>query len=460
MKITSLLSNLITEQSRFQILYDKLVKPSATARPTAPGQQPKGAMDLDTLKTIIFADPTTRVPQDFDKEGATLEDMENVKVGKYTQWMLKHFIKPTFTDERADIEVGTSEYKKVAQEYRRMFLEDIDKLGVDLLKHERFKSRIPEDLRDINKITPEQLYTAVEDFKLTKDSKSSKAEKLTKENPFAYPGSKIDFVSPSWTVVTISDMSQLAKEAGAFFGGYYDIQDQFGETSWCTSKLDGTYFDYYLKQGGQYYVVLPNNDTEFSDKTGLPKNRYQFHFPSSQFMNRRDRQINLVEFLNGEGKELKEYFKKEFANGLVKSGTNDGVDIVYPDSSAGKFVALYGFDEVFNSLPDTILRLLISNTSNEDISLDVPESLGRFKNLEALKLENICKTLPTSVCQLKNLNFLALPKNKDLKTLPECLINLTDIAFINLKDSNPNIEIPPKLKERLSDEGRGFYYFN
>ena len=109
MKITSLLSNLITEQSRFQVLYDKLVKPTAAAKPTAPGQKPKGAMDLETLKTIIFADPTTRVPQGFDKEGATLEDMDNVKVGKYTQWMLKHFIRPTFTDERADIEVGTPE---------------------------------------------------------------------------------------------------------------------------------------------------------------------------------------------------------------------------------------------------------------------------------------------------------------------------------------------------------------
>lgn len=456
MKITSVLSNLITEQSRFQVLYDKLVKPTAAAKPTAPGQKPKGAMDLETLKTIIFADPTTRVPQGFDKEGATLEDMDNVKVGKYTQWMLKHFIRPTFTDERADIEVGTPEYKRVAQEYRRMFLEDIDKLGVDLLKHERFKSRIPEDLRDINKITPEQLYTAVEDFKLSKDSKSNKAERLTKENPFAYPGSKIDFVSPSWTVVTISDMSQLSKEAGAFFGGYYDTADQFGETSWCTSKLDGTYFDYYLKQGGQYYVVLPNNDTEFSDKTGLPKNRYQFHFPSSQFMNRRDRQINLVEFLNGEGKELKEYFKKEFAEGLVKTG-GDVVEVNYPDSSSGKFVALYGFDELFESLPDTILRLLINNKSSENIALDVPESIGRFVNLEALLLQNICKSLPESIGNLKNLQFLSLPSNSQIENIPESVSELPDLAFINLRGSNPNVKIPEKVLENLSEQEPGFY---
>jgi hypothetical protein len=34
------------------------------------------------------------------------------------------------------------------------------------------------------------------------------------------------------------------------------------------------------------------------------------------------------------------------------------------------------------------------------------------------------------------------------------------LAFINLKDSNPNIKIPERLKEKLSDEGSGFYYVN
>ena len=92
--------------------------------------------------------------------------------------------------------------------------------------------------------------------------------------------------------------------------------------------------------------------------------------------------------------------------------------------------------------------------------MDVPESIGRFKNLEALKLEKICRSIPDSICNLKLLNFLALPNNKQLKSLPECLITLPELAFINLKDSNANVQIPEKLKERLTDEGMGFYYFN
>jgi hypothetical protein len=450
MKITSLLSSLITENARLQHVYDTYVKPNPKIK-TQPGQPARGIMDFDTLKNIIFGDPDTKVPNGFDKEGATFEEMSKVKVGKYVQWMLKNFVQP-----KLEYEVGTPEYKRAAQEYRRLFIEDMDKMNVDLLKFERFKGKLPEGERDIARYTPATLSLAVDEFKLTKDSKSSKEERITKENPYQYPGSNIEIVTPNWTIVKISENNQEGKNAAGYFGGYYDTRDEFDETNWCTSKLDGTYFEHYIKDG-PYYVVLPNTDTEFGKKTGLPKNRYQFHFPSNQYMNRRDRGINLVEFLNGEGSDLKEYFKPQFAKGLTTGG-GDIVEINYPDSASGKFIALYGFDELFDSLPDTITKLLITNKSQERIALDVPSSIGRFKNLEALMLNNIAKTLPDTICQLKSLNFLALPSNKDLQSLPECIKELPELAFINLKDVNANIKIPQGLKDRLEDEGMGFFY--
>jgi len=452
MKITSLLSNLITENARLQLLFDKFVKPNPKMK-SEPGRPAKGIMDFDTLKNIIFGDPDTKVPNGFNKEGATFEEMSKVKVGKYVQWMLKNFVQP-----KLEYEVGTPEYKRAAQEYRRLFIEDMDKMNVDLLKFERFKGKLPEDQRDINKLTPAELSLAVDEFKLTKDSKSAKEERITKENPFQYPGSNIEFVGPNWTIVKVSENNEEGKNAAGYFGGYYDTRDEFDESNWCTSKLDGTYFEHYIKDG-PYYVVLPNTSTEFGKKTGLPKERYQFHFPSNQYMDRRDRGINLVEFLNGKGAELKNYFKPQFAKGLT-SGGGDIVEINYPDSASGKFIALYGFDELFESLPDTITKLLINNKSQERIALEVPASLGRFTNLEALMLQNIAKTLPDTVCQLKKINFLALPGNKDLQSLPECIKELPELAFINLKDVNPNINIPQGLKDRLEDEGMGFYYLN
>ena len=453
MRITSLLSKLIVEQSRFQVLYDKLVKPAPSANAEKGAKKQKGLMDFETLKNIIFTDPTTRAPEGVTAENASIQDMEKVKVGKYSQWMIKHFLKPTV---EGDYDVNSPEYKRAVMSARALFMEDLFKLTGDLKKYEKFKNQFPQDKRDINKITPADLFDLTKDLKLEK-TKATKAEKEEAKKTYEHPGGEIMFRGPKWTLIRISDQGTLGKDAAEFYGGYY-LYDE-GESRWCTSSPGLTYFYTYIKQG-PLYVVLPNDDKgSVGNKTGLPVERYQFHFPSNQFMDRHDRQIELVQYLNGPMSELKEFFKPEFAKGLVNQGGNK-VEINYPDSSAGKFVALYGFDELFESLPETIEHLLINNKSKENIALDVPESLGRFKSLQALLLQNIVKTLPESIGQLQNLNFLALPSNKQLVGLPETIADIPGLAFINLKDSNSNLEIPGRLKEKLSDEGGGFYYVN
>ena len=302
MRFTSLLTNLILENSRFQVLYDKMVKP-AKAKEGDP-RKPKGLMDFETLKAIILADPTTKVPQGKDIDELSVDDMENVKVGKYTQWLLKNFVAPVFNDERADVEKGSPEYKRMMDEHRRLFMEDLFKVTDDLKKYERFKNQFPQDKRDINKLTIDDVYELTKNLSLQK-TKASKAEKEEAKKSYAHPGGEIIFRGNKWTLVRISDQGSLGKDAACFYGGYY-LPDQ-DETRWCTSSPGLTYFNGYIKDG-PLYVVLPNDDKgEVGKKTGLPKERYQFHFPSSQFMTREDRQINLVEYLNGPMRELKEF---------------------------------------------------------------------------------------------------------------------------------------------------------
>ena len=174
-------------------------------------------------------------------------------------------------------------------------------------------------------------------------------------------------------------------------------------------------------------------------------------------MDRDDRQQDLVQLLMGKLVETKEYFKPEFAKGLTsQNGTK--VEISYPDSSAGKFVALYGFDELFDNLPDNIEHLLIQNKGKENIALDVPETIGRFQNLEAILFKNLVKSIPDSICRCTKLNLLSLPDNPSLQSIPECIKDLENLAFINLSGGNSNIHIPELLMNNLEDQGDGFYY--
>ena len=461
MKFNSVLRRILLEaddKSRFQVFYDKLVQPN----PKDP--KGKGFMDFDTLKQIIFADPTTKKPENFDENGASVEDMVKVQPGKYTNWLLKNFIKPSAGDleEIGNADPTSPEYKTTIKEFKRRFVEDLFKFTDILGKFDKVKQYLQEDQRDINKLTPNSLLNIILNLpkeikdKIGKNLVKSQAREERKGNKYAHPGAEIIFEGPTWTLIKIEGTGEPQIEAAKWYGGFYDYQN--GESHWCTSTPSSNNFHYYAGKG-PLYVILANDDKGLvGERTGLPQERFQFHFPTSSFMDRMDRQVDLVKMLNGPMAELKEFFKPEFAKGLV-SANSEKVEINYPQSAAGKFVALYGFEELFESLPTTIKYLLISNTSNENIELDIPESIGKFTNVEALLLVKLVKTLPKSIGKMTNLQFLTLSENKSLKELPEEIADLPRLAFLTVRNV-PDLIIPPRVAERLVEEGNGFYYVN
>ncbi len=142
-----------------------------------------------------------------------------------------------------------------------------------------------------------------------------------------------------------------------------------------------------------------------------------------------------------------------------KEGTK--VSVNYPGDSASKFIALYGFEEFFEQLPDNIQRLEFTKKGGEPFDKKIPESLGRFKDLSAIHLVGCVSELPNSICDLPKLQFLSLPDNPGLQSLPECLANLQNLTVINVKGSNPETVIgnseaktsnPKKVKE-MPDKG-------
>jgi hypothetical protein len=350
--------------------------------------------------------------------------------------------------------------KQAIKQYQDLFLEDIYKITQDLMKFERFKNRLPQEARDINKLTPETLYDQVKDFSLEK-TKATKDEKVEASRTYQHPGADIVYRGSEWTVARISDQGQLGKNAACFYGGQHK-EPQRGETRWCTSSPGLTWFDRYIKDG-PLYVVIPNSPRKFTgsmdigEESGLPAYRIQFHFPSNQFMTPDDRNIDLVEFLNQQETGLKEYFKPEFMKGLASKGGTK-VSVNYPGDSASKFIALYGFEEFFETLPENIERLEFTKKGGPDIALNIPNSIGKFKNLTALHLVGCVKNLPESICQLEKLQFLSLPDNPQLEMLPSCLANLKRLTVINLKNSNSSSVIPDSLKQKM-DSDDAFHLF-
>lgn len=449
MKFSSLLKNIIVENSRLEFLVKKFTQPREKK-----GKKLPPILKKEELMTLVKADPTS-----VSTEGGDIK-----KVGKYAQWILKQFLK---IEPSVQAKYGTDEFKIEKEEKIRLFFEDLYKITQDLEKFDKFKNKLEQADRDINTLSIDKLNSLMMPFSLEK-TKASKDEKKEASKTYRHPGGEIIFRGNKWTVVRISDTGELGKDAACFYGGS-DKKPGAGESAWCTSSPGGGMFNHYIKSG-PLYVILPNEPEEFmsggpktGEISGLPARRYQFHFPSNQYMDANDRQINLIEFLQN-NPELKEVFKPEFAKSLSKGEKGNRVVLNYPSDSASKFVMLYGFDEFFESLPENLERFEFTKGrgrygEDDDVSVDlkIPSSIGRFKNLDALHLEGVIDELPKEISQLKNLQFLSLPNNKNLKEIPDFVADLPNLQIVNLGDSNPNVKISQKVLDKANDDSNDFF---
>jgi len=433
MKFTSLLKSVILEQSRFEVLFDALTKPSQDSQ----GNKEKPKMTKQEFIQLVNADPTTRL-NNIDIESANSKELGKIKAGKYVQWLIKNYLTP-----KTERQPGDNGYDREVKQVKETFMEDLYKVTDDLKKFERFKGKLPAEARDINKLTPDSLYDAVKDFDLTLAT-TTKSER--KAAP-VHPGAKLMYDGDNWRVIEIKDKGVVGKEAACLYGGNNQ------ETRWCTSAPGASWFDRYIKDGPLYVIFNPN-DTDIAPTTGLPKTRYQFHFPSNQFMDKDDRQQDLVQLLNGPMSELKDFFKPEFAKGLTVGGEKLVIDS-FSHGAIGKFIALYGLDDLIGNLPDTLEEFQIQNRDNKtDIIVKIPDEIKRFKKLHMILLDNCVDSLPDAVCELPSLRFVALINNPKLTSIPECMADIPTLYFLNVKGST-NLKIPQSIMDKATDLGNG-----
>ena len=421
MKFTEMLKTIISEDVRSELFLKKFTEPTVDKKT---GKKVAPVLTPEELLTLIVNDPTSRAD-----EGATSFNQVK-KTGGYVQWMINQI-------KRLRPEGVTKNSRDNSA--IELFFEDLYKVKDDLIKFERFKNQIPVDKRDINKLTSDELYDLVKDFSLEKAT-TTKAER--KDAKYAHPGGTFELETPNYVITKITRTDELGKEAACFYGGNNK------ETRWCTSAPGLSYFERYIKDGPLFQVYDKNSEP--SKETGLPSVRWQFHFQSNQFMDKDDRSINLVEFLNKTDNEVKEYFKPQFMENMTKNSGKGGtsIDVEFPRSPAAQFIALYGFDEFFESLPNNITKMDFSGGNSGSEGFPLPKAIGKLENLEGLHIDGLISELPSEICNCKKLRYLSLPNNKNLKSIPDCLKDLPNLKLVNFKGCD-NLKLPEDLKVKL-----------
>ena len=113
LSFTDILGKVILENSRYEVLVNKFAKAKKK------GQKPK--IELEVLKTLMLADPTTKI----EGENTADEDTREVKkVGAYTQWIIKKYMG---LQQEADKEYayGSPDWGVALERLQATFMEDL-----------------------------------------------------------------------------------------------------------------------------------------------------------------------------------------------------------------------------------------------------------------------------------------------------------------------------------------------
>ena len=414
-----ILTNLIIEDSRYDVLMNKYTTPKKKGK--------KAQMGKDLLIDLMQADPTTKGEFEGDRDGRDV-----TKVGAYTNWLVKQWLG---LQQEADKEYayGSPDWGIALERLQSLFMEDLYKTTEDLEKfHYLKKTKKYKGQKDIGQIkSVTDLYDNVKDYKVSKDEiTKTKAERLRDDVEKVYEDDKWRILVPK------------SKEASCHYGG--------GDTRWCTASKSSNYYDHYSKQGPLYMMMYK----EDAGKSPSENRSHQFHFESNSFYNAEDRSIELGPFF-ATYPELKPFFKDKFAS-YMKKDFGKQVQLRYPNDTMSKYIAIYGFDEFFEALPETLERLDVEISSRNSRSDDqklpsfrLQDDIARFKQLEMLHIEGMLSELPDDLGQLQNLQFISIPNNPNLVHIPEVIADLPQLEVLNVKN-NGKMVIPHKIMLKVA----------
>jgi len=411
MGITDILKKLVLEQSRYEVLVDKFAK----SKTKASGKVIKPKIELDILTDLMQADPTTRGDFEGDRDSRDV-----TKVGAYTQWLIKQWMG---LQQKADAEFkyGTQSWKDELDQSQGLFIEDLYKVTEDLMKFDYLKKTGKyKGEKDINRIPSiEGLYDQVKDYNVSKEElTTTKAERVRDDVDVVWEDS-------NWII-----MVPKTKEASCHYGG--------GQSRWCTASKGSNYYDHYAKQG-PLYMVLRKEDI---NKSPNESRSHQFHFESNSFMNAEDRNVDLSEFFT-EYPELKAFFKEKFAKFLTDE-FKDTVEISQGQGAIQRYINIYGFEDFLDKLPKTLVRLDMDGGKTSKSASPLSQKILSFKNLKVLHIENSLSELPENLGDLTNLEFISVPNNPSLKSLPLSVLTLPNLEVINIR-GNSNMVVPQEV---------------
>jgi len=154
--------------------------------------------------------------------------------------------------------------------------------------------------------------------------------------------------------------------------------------------------------------------------------------------------------------KIKEEMKSKFAFDFKDK---DSIMIKIPSQKEGKYLALYGFDDLIKNLPEDIKFFDVTCNDKGFEQYDLPsEFCNKFTKLETLVLDNIVSSIPDNINNLRNLTVLNLKSNKSLLSLPSSILKMSNLDMVIVRDAPEGFTLPQGFEEYFDNMGDNFFF--
>lgn len=342
---------------------------------------------------------------------------------KYVQWFVKLF-KYLHTEALNTIYICEKDGRDTPNVYgigsnMYLFFEDILKLSDSIETYEYLKLTkiLKVDEKQINQVYDyKELIDLVQPYQARIDESDKDIHTLDhKELKLLQDPTQATIFADTLNYICVITHTKAANKE---FGKY---------TNWCTASTRyGSMFDTYSKQGPLFVLIRKGKGNKAS-VTSAPENRLQFHFQSEQYMNAKDRRIDVSDFFY-QNPDLKLVFKDYIQNEYMRGIKKVSEKII-------KFLLNLGYadimvDMIAISKPKTL------SLSGYSIHAEHLGNLCKIPSLEYLDLSDTkLRSIPESIKTLKNLTTLKLNGNPIIN-IPNWINELTNLRVLELRGCN------------------------
>ena len=145
--------------------------------------------------------------------------------------------------------------------------------------------------------------------------------------------------------------------------------------------------------------------------------------------------------------ELRDRFTKEISSEKTIEGNLEfNLNLDSGKTSIENYVKLFDLDFLFNSIPENITSMSITDKKGSDIDLKFDDKFKKLKNLEHLILKNCISEFPDVIKNFSKIEVISVVDPR-ITEVPSWVVTCSELLFLTISTQTKiSLEVVEKLE--------------